>query len=465
MSVQATMSDPRNNEVRAAEGGPSPGDSQEAAGLGLQAERTGSRDRLRRARVRRAWRRARLFWRAFSSFTLSLSVVVSVIVIIILLIQELTRRTLVIEPISVPKELAEDGYASDVAARRFRDAVSAFVEQAKTSMKGPDIALHGEVPDIVVPTVGISIDSVAEAIRGFLHSSQRRRISGEFTISDRLLWLRLRIDGREFYHSQTAGAPERPDDLVATAVPELLKRIQPYIVASYLYKKDPAQALKIAQQTITRLPERDENVINCYVLEAGIYADRKSYAEASAAAMHAIRIDRRFAPAHNSLGNVLYYEHKFNDAVAEYRRAIEFDSKLAVAHGNIGIILREQHKHDNALAEYRKAIALDPAYGAFHDGVGNLLHDEHKNDEAIAEYRKAIEISPDYVAAHLDLGYVMYEEHKNDEAMAEYGRAIALDPTSANAHNGLGNALYDERKHDEAVAEYRKAAELDRGSR
>jgi hypothetical protein len=203
------MSDPRNNEVRAAEGGPSTGDSHEAPASGLQTERTGSMDLLRRVSVRRVWRRARLFWRAFSSFTLSLSVVVSVIVIIILLIQELTRRTLVIEPISVPKELAENGYAPDVTARRFRDAVNAFVEQAKTSMKGPDIALHGEVPDIVVPTVGISIDSVAEAIRGFLHSSQRRRISGEFTTSDGLLWLRLRIDGREFYHSQTAGAPGR----------------------------------------------------------------------------------------------------------------------------------------------------------------------------------------------------------------------------------------------------------------
>ena len=46
-----------------------------------------------------------------------------------------------------------------------------------------------------------------------------------------------------------------------------------------LYKKDSEQALKIAQQTVTRLPEGDENVINSYVLESWIYGDHKSYAE------------------------------------------------------------------------------------------------------------------------------------------------------------------------------------------
>jgi hypothetical protein len=118
--VQATMSDTRDKEVRAGEGGSIAGNGQGAAAPGLEAKRAGPR-------LRRAWRRARLFWRVFSSFVLSLSAVTAVILIAILLIQELTRRTLVIEPISVPKELAENGYAPDVAARRLRDAVSAYV--------------------------------------------------------------------------------------------------------------------------------------------------------------------------------------------------------------------------------------------------------------------------------------------------------------------------------------------------
>jgi tetratricopeptide (TPR) repeat protein len=104
--------------------------------------------------------------------------------------------------------------------------------------------------------------------------------------------------------------------LLARAVPGLLKEIQPYVVASHLSKKDPEQALKIAQQTIARLPE-DENVINSYLLEASVYQDRKNYAEATAAVMQALRINPRFPEAHNSLGNVLYLQHKLDEAMLE----------------------------------------------------------------------------------------------------------------------------------------------------
>jgi len=75
---------------------------------------------------------------------------ITVVVVATLLVQNLTRRTIAIEPVSVPKELAENGYTPDVAARRLRDAVNVFVAQAQTSMKGPEIALRGDVPDIVV---------------------------------------------------------------------------------------------------------------------------------------------------------------------------------------------------------------------------------------------------------------------------------------------------------------------------
>src|SRR5208282_3807968 len=131
-----------------------------------------------------------ILWKALASFTLALSAMIVVIVVATLLIQELTERTVAIEPIFVPKELADKGYAPDVAARRLRDAVNRFVARALASMKGPEIALRGDVPDIVVPTVGISIDSIATAMRGFLHSNRHRSISGEFTIADGQLWLR-----------------------------------------------------------------------------------------------------------------------------------------------------------------------------------------------------------------------------------------------------------------------------------
>ena len=261
--------------------------------------------RRRRLRLRWAWKRAKLYWQTFTGAALSLTAVAVAVMIAMLLMQALTSRTLTIEPIAVPKELADRGFVPEVAARRLRDAIHTFVTNAQTSMKQPEVALRGDVPDIVVPTVGISLDSIAAAIRGFLHSNTRRSVSGEFTIADNTLWLRLRLDGREIYSSKTGGKLDKPDDLLTSSVSELLKRIQPFVVAQSFYLKDSEQSLKIAEDIIFYLPESNENVVNCYILEASIYTDRAQYADATAAVEHAIKIDGRLVAAYNMLGNIL----------------------------------------------------------------------------------------------------------------------------------------------------------------
>jgi hypothetical protein len=227
--------------------------------------------RLRPIRLQLMWQHAGLLWKTITGFALSLSAVAVPVIVVALLWQEFTQRSVAIESITVPKELADNGYAPDVAARRLRDAVNLFVKKARASMKGPEIALRGDLPDIVVPAVGISLDSFVTVVRRFWHSSLHQSISGEFTVADRMLWLRLRLDGQEIYSSAAGGALERPDELLATAVPELLKKVQPFIVAQSLYRKDPAKALNTARDIILRLPKTDENVINAYVLEAGVY--------------------------------------------------------------------------------------------------------------------------------------------------------------------------------------------------
>ena len=271
------MPDIPESEIPATEAAASAGDSGVAALSSAATKCSRLRGLWRRENLRRGWSGAKLFWKSLSGFVLSLSAVATVVLIATLLTKELTRRALVIEPIAVPKSLAENGYAPEVAARRLRDAVNAFVAKAHTSMQGPEIALRGEVPEIIVPTVGLSIESFAAAIRGFLHSSLHRQVTGEFTIAEGLLSLRLRVDGKKLSGSSTAGAPDRPDELFASAVPELLKEIQPYIVASYFSKKDPTRALDVAQQTIARLPREDENVINSFLLEGSIYQEKKEF--------------------------------------------------------------------------------------------------------------------------------------------------------------------------------------------
>jgi lipoprotein NlpI len=278
----------------------------------------------------------------------------------VLLWKALTEKTIAIAPISVPKMLAESGYTADVAAQRLHDALNKVVKDAHTRKEGPNVALQADLPSIVVPTIGLSLETIAADIRTFFHIARRSNISGELTIAQKQLWLRLRINGQDFFTSPNGVDPERPNDLLAAAAEKVYELADPYIAAASLSQGDPGKCLEIARRIIAHRPETDQSV----------------------------------PWAHNLVGLVLSAQHNTDEAIAEYRKAIELDPRFANPHGTLGDILRGQHKTEEAIAEYRKAIELDPRDATAHGLLGVALSDQSKTEEAIAEYNAAIRLDP-----------------------------------------------------------------------
>src|SRR6185437_15667512 len=299
---------------------------------------------------------------SLTSSTLWLLVGLAVLAIVF---DGLTRHATVIEPISVPKALADSGYTPDVADRRLSDAITQFVNAANAQLAAttstgdtqptpttattdtPDtadtqltvlgIALHGDAPNIVVPGVGLSLDAIVLAIRTLLRSTRSKSIAGEFTIKDKLLWLHLRIDGNELYVSPSGVDPERPDDLLTAAVPKILEVIQPYFFAVAQHKKDPANALEMVNEIIGRLPDMDSNLAPLYNLKGNIYRERHDDAEAIKAYNKALNLNSNLSVAYLNRGNVFKDQGKRDEAVAEYRSAISANPNYAPAHNNLGL--------------------------------------------------------------------------------------------------------------------------------
>jgi hypothetical protein len=274
-------------------------------------------------------------WKLIATIVLNLVAFFTFVIIAALLWEALTQKTIAIAPISVPKTVAENGYTADVAAQRLHDALNKVVEDAHLRKKGPEVALQTELPSIVVPTIGLSLETIAADIRTFFHITERWNISGELTIAQEQLWLRLRMNGREFFRSPNGVNPKRPDELFAPAAEQVFEQTDPYIAAASLYQRDPGKCLEIAKRIIADRPETDQSV----------------------------------PWAHYAVGNVLSVQHKTEEAIAEYRKVIELDPRLAVVHGALGDALIAQNKTDEASAEYRKAIELDP-----HDATSHLAH-------------------------------------------------------------------------------------------
>jgi tetratricopeptide (TPR) repeat protein len=439
----------------------------------------------------RWWERAALLWKGLVKFALQLVGVVIFVGIIAILIDFLTQRTIAIEPISVPRRFANNGYTPDVAARRLRDALNKYAEDANTHtispewnkyakntnarMRNPELALRGDLPEFVVPTIGLSLEGVVAYIRIFFPDTRRRNISGEFIIIENQLRLLLRKNGIVFYTGADAVDLKNLDALFAAAAPKVFEVTEPYYNAMALSQTDPMKGLEMAKRIVDDWPDSDPNVIWSYILVGSILQNKHRLDEAIFEYRNAIRLDPDFATAHYNLGSALYEQDKIDDAIAEYRNAIGLDPHFASVHAGLasafnvrGKISKSKAQQDLAIAEYRKAINRDPGNATAHYNYGLALRGQGKLQQAIDEFMKTVGLNPRHAAAHYDLGITLHGQGKTDEAIRELHKAIEFDSHSAAAHynlavalHGTGNADQAKAEFETAIAEYRKLIERD----
>jgi tetratricopeptide (TPR) repeat protein len=386
------------------------------------------------------------------------------VVTCVLVGQDLARDVVIIEPISVPRTLSDNGYTPEVASHRLHDAINhyASVNKASSLMEALNIAPRDELPDFVVPKIDLSLNAIVSSIRSVLHYGSGRRISGELIFRDKLA-LRLRVDGQQVYSSEFDS--ESPDELLANAAPAVMEKIQPYVSAIALYRDHPEQAVEKADDIIVRLKESDVNVQWAYMLKGNYFFDRENYVEAEKILRKAVSLNWSNPSPHINLGRTLQRQRKLDDAIAQYRRVIGMNPRSAVAYNNLGTALGEKAgpngKLDDAIAEYHHAIEMDRNYALPHNNLGLALYHQGNADDAIVEYHRAIQLDPKYANPHANLGIVLYHEGKADDAAAEYRRAIEIDPKNANPHLDLGVVLYHQGNANDAAAEYRRAIEID----
>lgn len=394
---------------------------------------------------------------------IALSWVIIFIVIGVLVVEELARDVVTIEPISVPKSLADNGYTPEVASRRLRDAITHYanINKAAALMEQLNITPSEELPDFIVPKVDLSINALVASIRSVLHYGSGRRISGEFILHDKLA-LHLRVDSSLVYTSGFIA--ENPDDLLLNAAPAVTEKIQPVVNAVALYRDHPEQAVEKAEDIIARLEESDVNVQLAYTLKGNYSFDHGDYAEAEKFQRKAISLNWSNPTPHNNLGLVLRRQKRFDEAITQFRRAIGINPRWAVAYNNLGLVLGEKAlpngSQDDAIAQLNRAVELDRHSALPHYNLGRSFGRQGKLDDAITEFRHAIALDPKYAPSYIELGWALHLQKKNDDAIAEYQHAIELDPKSATAHDDLGLALSSQGKTDDAIAEYRRAIEI-----
>lgn len=480
----------------------------------------------------RWWQAFRAFLRAAASFIAARASIgnffalVSLVVFCgagILIFQDLTRDVAIIEPIEVPKSLANSGYTPEVAGHRLRDALDALQQlvdaepenalvdetNAANSILAHNVAARDELPDFVVPQIGLSLSAIVSSIRSVLHYGKGGKvISGELIYHDNYA-LRVRVDGREVFNSGFDSA--NPDDLLDRAAPVIVTKLWPALGAAVLYRTQPVQALRDAEDIIAGLVQSDPNVPGAYVLKGDDFALHENFDEAERMFRKAISLKPDTWSFYNRLGIALQRQGNFPQALTEFRRVIRINPKAADgyinigaalvqiaqtgnaldearltearksyeraidlrphdvrAHVNLGLVWNLQQHPENGMSEFRRAIQIDPNNLYGHWNLAATLSAQSEFDEALAEYRTALactQVARDLALLHIHVADTLKSKAgpkgNLEPAIAEYRQAVEIDPFYAWTHNSLGEALRDQGKLGEAIAEFRAALQAD----
>ena len=412
-----------------------------------------------------------------------------------LIVRELKSDVVTIEPIEVPKALSDSGYTPEVAGYRLRDALNAYAEAPSAgndstslnsnldSVAHDDDSLNSnldlnisaghELPDIVVPQIGLSLRAIVSSIRSVLHRTGHA-ISGELTTQDSKYALRLRIDGRQVFNSGYEA--ENPDDLMTKAAPDVMEIIRPAAHAMARYRdQKKEEALLKASEIIAHYDKSDINVQWAYLLRGKHALGQKNYKQAEEMFSLAVSSNWNSQQPHMLLGISLLRQGKSGDAIKKFRHVLAINPKSATAYNNIGVALAtqanlgnartDQEKLAQAIGEYQRAIKNEPGYELPYNNLGLALYYRDQIDDAIKQYRSAIEVAPNYLSARWNLAFALRQRNL-DEAVSEYRAVIKLatDPKQrAMLHTSLGDFLRDTGENgnlEAAIAEYRHAIEI-----
>ena len=161
------------------------------------------------------------------------------------------------------------------------------------------------------------------------------------------------------------------------------------------------------------------------------YPPTEASAKAKSALFKALALDNDLGEAHATMGLLLdKFEWEWDRAEEEYKRALALNPGHASAHHWYGQLLYYQHRFDESIGEMLKARELDPYSPIINNNVGEAYLYAGRYPEAIEAYERTFAVAPQYTGARESILYAYLGLGKYDKASEELNKLRTADHSS-----------------------------------
>ncbi len=213
------------------------------------------------------------------------------------------------------------------------------------------------------------------------------------------------------------------------------------------FKGDYAEAAKLGQNVIAKLPNDREGVV--YLAYDLYYLGRYDEALALVTKYEPTLKNDKDLPL--IAGNVHAHNGDLQPALKDFTLALERDPKMATGYVNRGFVLNDLKDPRKSSEDFKTALKLQPDYGEAHLGLAFANLQLHRPRPALHELDAAQKTLGKSHAWHLARAEAFRQGQDFAHAAGEYRTALAEDSKDLSTELAYADVLYRLRRYPESI--------------
>jgi Flp pilus assembly protein TadD len=166
---------------------------------------------------------------------------------------------------------------------------------------------------------------------------------------------------------------------------------------------------------------------------------------------------------HNRVGQLLFSQEKFAEALPHFERAVQLKPELADNYNLLGLVYCRLRRFEEGIAQYRKGLQLKEERSSTAQSAStatmrvNLANALALTGNTFNDLARAASDQGDIAAAQAD---AKETNARFNEAVEQYEKALAIEPEHPAIHRNLGILLSEMGRNEEAIVHLRKTLQL-----